>query len=431
MARRLGLVLLWIALALSRASAVGYERIDAAALATPPSAERSVKALAAYLNGLCQTDHEKARAAFRWVTDRVRYDLAALRKGTQLDGSPEATLKRRIAVCDGYARLYEALVAEMGLPVKRINGYLKGFGGLGTAYHAWDAVDLNGHWCLVDPTLGAGYADGDSGNYRKRFDEHFFCTPPQEFVWDHFPDEPSLQFLSSPWTRRQFDDHVAVSSGFFRNGVRLGNDNSQRASLDCGPTVTLTLYAPPRQPDGGPPSRGAAGGVTRETLSMSARLQGDRQGPPSRGDCVLTTRSGQEYRFEVRLPAAGHYTVRIFAGAAGSGTLTSMVEYQLQCARGMAHFVAFPLSYGVFVPLQVHLDTPRSGELRAGTLETFRLTTPSVEEMLIDNAGQRLELTRRGQLFEGKLRLRKGRLTIYEGKSGQALKHAVLAYEVV
>src|SRR5580704_9177499 len=74
-----------------------YEAIDQHALKAGPDDESSVASLAAYLKSVCKTDKEKARAIFRWITDRVRYDADAFFSGKPSDTIPEAVLKSRKA----------------------------------------------------------------------------------------------------------------------------------------------------------------------------------------------------------------------------------------------------------------------------------------------------------------------------------------------
>jgi len=64
--------------------------------------------------------------------------------------------------------------------IKNIQGYSKGSGYSvfkpPVSNHEWNAVEINGKWCLIDTTwdTGTGY---------------YLCTPPRCFVTDHLPDE--------------------------------------------------------------------------------------------------------------------------------------------------------------------------------------------------------------------------------------------------
>ena len=62
-------------------------------------------------------------------------------------------LRRRKAVCSGYAALFEHLAREAGLEAVTIRGHSKGFMA-GTHQdselnHAWNAVKIEGQWRLL------------------------------------------------------------------------------------------------------------------------------------------------------------------------------------------------------------------------------------------------------------------------------------------
>ncbi|MGE5622152.1 MAG: transglutaminase domain-containing protein, partial [Bacillota bacterium] len=84
-------------------------QIDAHALAAPPEAETAPGKLARYLAQPARNDAEKARAIFRWIADRIHYDVNAYfgEKLEKIDA--DQVLAQRGAACDGYATLFEAL----------------------------------------------------------------------------------------------------------------------------------------------------------------------------------------------------------------------------------------------------------------------------------------------------------------------------------
>src|SRR5262245_52808126 len=83
-----------------------YEAIDAHALKATAQDEASLPKLAAYLARPCKTDRDKARAIYRWVTDRIAYDIEALLAGKVPDQSALAVLKTRKGVYLGYCNLF-------------------------------------------------------------------------------------------------------------------------------------------------------------------------------------------------------------------------------------------------------------------------------------------------------------------------------------
>ena len=102
-----------------------YEDIDAHSLKATDKDEASLPGLARYLAKPCKTDRDKARAIYRWITDRIAYDAEAASTGRIPAQSPAAVLKTRKAVCQGFADLFVDLSQRMGLKAVRIPGWAK------------------------------------------------------------------------------------------------------------------------------------------------------------------------------------------------------------------------------------------------------------------------------------------------------------------
>jgi transglutaminase-like putative cysteine protease len=166
------------------------ERADRIAQAAPASVERSVDALAAYLERRAgPTMRGRTRAAFRWVADHIAYDLSLTRaermaRNTQ---SPGTVLQSREAVCEGYVRLFVALAERMGLEATFIGGTADPAGPGGGDSHAWASVKLADGWYLLDPTWAAGGVR--RGRFVSQFDEEWWLVSPERMYRTHQPDE--------------------------------------------------------------------------------------------------------------------------------------------------------------------------------------------------------------------------------------------------
>src|SRR5262249_47403666 len=138
------------------------------------------------------------------------------------DCSAEAVLKSRKTVCAGYANLFEQLAREAGLEVVHITGSSKGYGyAAGTkpaTNHAWNAVKFDGRWHLIDATWGAGSVEAKKG-FVKALEEHWFLTPPDQFILSHFPTEPASQFLTVPVDEDTYRKWPRVPTALFALGV--------------------------------------------------------------------------------------------------------------------------------------------------------------------------------------------------------------------
>ena len=218
-----------------------------------PRPRSSVEGLAAALTRPARNDEEKARAIFRWIAAHIAYDQGGRLSGRFGDTSPEAVLRRRESVCAGYARLFEALARAAGLQVVRISGHSKGagyrLGGEATeTNHDWNTVYLQGRWRLLDVTWGTGALLGD--RWERRFTEHYFLTPPEEFIYDHFPDNPKWQLLARPLTRAQYCELAALRPAFFEHGLRVESHPNLR--LTAEEAAEIPLHRPGRRTTFGP-----------------------------------------------------------------------------------------------------------------------------------------------------------------------------------
>lgn len=68
----------WIAIAVGIAISATDVELDRHALLAPREVEESLPRLVQYLVQPARTERDKARVLFRWVTDRIRYDIDAL-----------------------------------------------------------------------------------------------------------------------------------------------------------------------------------------------------------------------------------------------------------------------------------------------------------------------------------------------------------------
>ena len=197
--------------------------IDAHALAAPAQAERSVKTLATYLTQHLRTEPEKLRSIYRWMADRIDYDVEAYLSGKIAGTGSTDVLSQRKSVCEGFASLFEELARESGLKVKSIAGYAKGYSTVrGQRFekpnHMWTAVQLNGEWRMIDATWGAGYVANDK--YVKVLSEAFFLVPPEQFVFSHLPVEENWQLQRTPRiSQAEFEALPPVQPNFFNNAI--------------------------------------------------------------------------------------------------------------------------------------------------------------------------------------------------------------------
>ena len=375
------------------------------ALAAPPEAERSLDTLAAWLTAPAESPREAARAVFRWITDRVAYDVRGLPAGRRQrrPPAPEEVLRRRKARCDGFAVLFEALARTAGLEAETLVGFSKGYGytpgrrsgAIGPAAigagpdHAWNAVRIEGRWELLDATWGAGaFRDG---RYTRRFEPHYFDTPPEAFIFDHFPLEARWQLLEREVTRKEFQGLPHAQPAFFRLG--LGFEGKPRGLIHADGAAEVALYAP-------------AGVLFHaEVHSSVGRL-------PKR-PLVLATCEADRVRLYAEFPRPGEYHLRVFARRAdGPSDYRWAVDFLIRARSARIGRVGFPQVFADFAEAGGRLEQPRTGYLQAGREHAFRLRVPGAEEVAVIGAGKWTRLLNGSENFSGGVTIPRGEITV-------------------
>jgi Transglutaminase-like superfamily len=397
-------------------SARDYGQVDRHALAAPASAERSLDALAAWLGAPPARDEaDKARAIYRWITDRIAYDAGAYFSGRfrNTQRAPEDVLRQRLAVCDGYAGLFEALARRVGLQAVVVSGHGKGFGYhagqalAGPADHAWNAVRLNGAWYLLDATWGAGTLDARSHAFQRRYEPLYFAMPPEQFVQRHLPEQPGWQLLPRPLGAEAFAALPLPWPAFFRD--RLSLKSHSTGVIRTAGELTVRIGTP-------------------QAVGLTARLL--RDGVEVAGRPTFVERDGAAVLIHVRPPRAGAYALQVLSKADPAGHVyESALEYRLVASAGVGGGQGFPEVLRPFADRAGRLEEPRRGRLPAGTAQRFRLTVPGASQVVAAVDGRMVELAPQAGAFAGEVRVPRGPFVIFARFPGEESYAGLLRFE--
>lgn len=217
-----------------------FEEMDTHALQALPSAAKSFDTLAAYLSKTGWNELQKTRAIWRWITSNIAYDTA------RKNYTAGETLRDRQGTCQGYSELFIELALRAGIMAIEITGYGRGAdyspGGRVTNNHAWNGVLIDGRWYLLDCTYGAGHVRED--RFIREYREHYFLTPPGEFIYSNLPELRQWQLIAPKITKRDFERLPFYRHGYFRYGLRQLDDNRSCVIL-CAGELRLSFAAPP------------------------------------------------------------------------------------------------------------------------------------------------------------------------------------------
>ncbi|ELU11849.1 hypothetical protein CAPTEDRAFT_95468, partial [Capitella teleta] len=167
----------------------------------------------------------KARLLFVWL---AAYDLLELDDKNPPKGSVREQLLE-VHKSATYTTFYIELCKLAKLEAKLIKGIGRsGKPGEDVAKNgssSWVAVLINQAWRLFDPHWAAraqntGEAKVDT-SLKYSYNDHYFLTNPEEFIYTHFPFKEKWQLLARPVTRLEFNELASLQPAFFRKGLRL------------------------------------------------------------------------------------------------------------------------------------------------------------------------------------------------------------------
>ncbi len=168
----------------------------------------------------------KSKVIHDWICDNISYDTGMYFSGRVSKQDYESVLKCKKAVCSGYTNLMNEMCRLAGIESIGISGYSKGFGYRGKLGnqpdHAWNAINVNGKWKLIDVTWDAGYVDFKT--YVKHYSDEWFCLESKYFIYSHLPEKEEYQYLDNPISGEQFVKDLYIAGKFFKMGFSLGKN---------------------------------------------------------------------------------------------------------------------------------------------------------------------------------------------------------------
>jgi transglutaminase/protease-like cytokinesis protein 3 len=193
---------------------------------------------------LCEklkTEHEKFRVIFRWIANNIEYNKSASNVS-----EADKVVKNNKAVCMGFSSLLKEMCNSVGIDCDTISGYtkteIKDIGKkLKKTDHAWNAVKLYNRWYLVDVTWATSKYNVLTRKFEKQFDEHYFLTPPEVFILDHFPQDKNWQLLKNKVKKKTFINSPVYYTDFFHFNCLQSSIKFGKFKLKKGNSVKITF----------------------------------------------------------------------------------------------------------------------------------------------------------------------------------------------
>ncbi|MBF0473678.1 MAG: hypothetical protein HQK93_08100 [Nitrospirae bacterium] len=381
--------------------------------------DESLESLAKYLTKDAKSDRAKVWSIYVWVTENIAYDVKGLQSGNYGDLSPNGVLKKRSAICAGYSGLFQNLAQLAGLLVVRISGYAKGAGykngqRFEKPNHDWNAVRIDNKWFLIDTTWGAGTVGNDKFN--KNFEDHYFLTPPEQFIFGHLPEDKEWQLLKSPITKEEFESLPFLQPLYFKAGLKL-KDNFSNV-INATDSVTIKLEVP-------------------NNVKLMLSLDKDNKKLPD--NLTFGQTDGNLYMVNAVFPSAGEYNLKIytkfkydnFAKFKKDNDLEEFdwaISYKIEASSGTKR--NFPMTYNQFITNNVYLYTPLDGSISSSENQTFKLRVPGALKVAVITGNKWLYLHKEGDLFTGSFNLQRGEAKVFANFSEKEQYKALISYNV-
>ncbi len=229
---------------------------------------------------------------------------------------------------DGVWRLVDCHWSARRIVRNKVCTFLSSLSGhVGQITHVWEKPLLQGkNQKVLFVTFQV-----NPENLRYELDEYYFMPDPNQMIYSHYPDDPSLSLRDEPMTLTEFEDLVFLKPSFFKHGLTgistedaVINLHDQKMELNVG----------------------VPGDMDPRNTSFKFTLE-LMEGSTVQFDGIPLTRFGMQEtvgtksRFEFRFPVNGSYLLTLYikncpekdgAGSAGM-THSSICEYlvQLDC----------------------------------------------------------------------------------------------------
>lgn len=182
-----------------------FPAVDAHARSLAFRGEKDIIRITDSLTNRFESDLEKGRAIFVWITENIAYDCG---KQNRLEAEPEEAvhpfyytkqqleliMKTRRTRCDGYAFLFRLMCRLAGIYATTLEGYAR-FENENVnpatvePNHAWNAVCFDGEWHELDLTAASGQCEGNQ--FRRERREEFFLMNEKTLERLYIPIEDS------------------------------------------------------------------------------------------------------------------------------------------------------------------------------------------------------------------------------------------------
>lgn len=222
--------------------------------------------LAQQLTAPFTTDLQKVRAIFKWITDNIAYNVAVYQRPVRsrafkttatevYDSIVESkgldervaysVLRNKVALCNGYARLFKTLCDYAGIQSEIVTGYARTNMGSRKfkSNHTWNAVYIDSAWHLLDATWASGFITYGHDEFVQQFNEQYFLASPEQMIRSHYPEDPRWTLLTEPPTQAEYKQAPFKPTAFIKYTIKAYQPNSGIVEAAVGDTLVFVLQS--------------------------------------------------------------------------------------------------------------------------------------------------------------------------------------------
>ncbi|CAF1482714.1 unnamed protein product, partial [Rotaria sordida] len=268
------------------------------------------------------------------------------------DQTAEGVFRAKKGVCAGYANLYKYLSDQLEMPCEVVSGYSKGYGfedrtdAPSEIDHAWNAVEIDHQWYLMESTWGAGHLD-DTKQFKRELSSYYFLPHPNEMIYHHLPENEKWQLLRTPIKMTQYLQMPELRPLYFDLHIELVSPRNQaHVDLLSGKSYALILLRTPSD------------------VRLIAALKFNNEKIDG-GHYIMFDRHEQLYRCYFAPTNIGKHTITIFGkrGDSDSGQYTPALDFKLDVKQIPKTIVSFPKTWDQFSDLGLEVISPQNTHL--------------------------------------------------------------------
>ena len=239
-----------------------YQKVDSIVNLYPDNFN-SIEAFAEQIASDFNTDLEKIRAIYYWVSNNIRYNYrefdsnSSYRTFSYYDEEEfkeklnkaqrkyaERTLRSKKGICEGYVQLIKFTCNELGLICEEVSGYTKTdiqeINRIPSeSDHIWNAVKIDNEWKLIDATWSTGNERETPRQFN--FTDTYFFIAPENIMLTHYPDDKKWHLLETPQTLEQFFALPIYYEPYYASGLVLNESTDGIIAVEKKDTITINV----------------------------------------------------------------------------------------------------------------------------------------------------------------------------------------------